>query len=1017
MMHSKGNAGQALWKTPVFPKIPMQVAGCDVCAIPLSKRSAQDWKFCFQKIEGVPSAYADKQDFNFDAIPEDCFSPVAVPGSLIMQGFDIENNTEYYYKRTIQIPAAFQDKRVLLRFEGVYSHARVWINNVFQQSHIGGFTVWDCDISAFATCAEVTLVVGVSDIEGETRGVWNPGGQRVSDSAWASYYAHCNISGILRDVTLFTLPTDYIARTHLHTTLHDAYQSGTLQLDFEIHASRADLIVKTELLDAQDVPVAQEDVALDASCQRAPSAEAPSWRMQPKTLWKIKNRKSFANDRAYESLYFDKAKDRPAGLNVYHRAVSIAVRNPLLWDAEHPNLYKLRVTLLAGEHMLQVNTHVFGFREILYGGKNNTAANKLYVNGKEIKLRGVCRHDVSHMYGRSLTQEDIEQEILIYKQHNINHIRTSHYPASAYMLTVCDRLGIYVEQENAACFKGANSSGIYNAPQDFVQTFAEMMESGRNHPSVIIWSLANESGFEKTAAFRTEFNYAKQADPSRPVIFSYPFTVHSKPNPYDIYSKHYMKVTAQLGKRDIPMLHDEFAHVPCYNIENLKADNSSRDFWGESIQKGWNRIFETDGALGCAIWGAIDDVFYIPEGTCERHQSHSVGSCAGYGEWGAILDAYKRLKPEAYYTKKAFTPILLDEKKSTLGSTVTLFLKNRFDHTSLAEVTMRCVNETGETVYDGLIPTDIAPHQSGTVQFPVAPSKSLHISFFSGGHLVDAYALSKFESKQQICNQVPARFEIWKTKNEMLLKTADNTPVAIGPHFYWKGQKAACSLSHYTDTTEGKKTQISAVLLCKKKPLFRLHMLLENDRLRVSLLPLHSKINLADLTIGFSLPNAVQAVHWEKDALYTVYPDNHIGRRRGTAYVARQQGGVQRYGEKPDWAWEEDMANYFLFQKDDKRNAVATNDFKTKRNSIHTYAVQFEPEIPSLTVLADTNNINAYVQMFSQNGVGVPELQISAGKYYPDIQWGNYIGEKPKLEKGEALSFSLQLEDDRENRC
>lgn len=104
------------------------------------------------------------------------------------------------------------------------------------------------------------------------------------------------------------------------------------------------------------------------------------------------------------------------------------------------------------------------------------------------------------------------------------------------------------------------------SPQEFLQSFAEMIEGARNHTSVIIWSLANESDFEKTYAFRAEFDYAKKIDLSRPLIFSYPHLVHSKPLPYDILSKHYAKVTGNLGDKKFPLLHDEFAHVSCLHL-------------------------------------------------------------------------------------------------------------------------------------------------------------------------------------------------------------------------------------------------------------------------------------------------------------------------------------------------------------------------------------------------------------------------------------------------------------------
>ena len=97
----------------------------------------------------------------------------------------------------------------------------------------------------------------------------------------------------------------------------------------------------------------------------------------------------------------------------------------------------------------------------------------------------------------------------------------------------------------------------------------------------------------------------------------------------------------------MPVLHDEFAHIPCYNLDELGQENSSRVTWGDSIRTGWEKIMQTDGALGCALWGAVDDIFSLPENVPERHQRHSRGKKRRIRAWGAVLDQYGREKPEA----------------------------------------------------------------------------------------------------------------------------------------------------------------------------------------------------------------------------------------------------------------------------------------------------------------------------------------------------------------------------------
>lgn len=108
--------------------------------------------------------------------------------------------------------------------------------------------------------------------------------------------------------------------------------------------------------------------------------------------------------------------------------------------------------------------------------------------------------------GRPTTKEQDRNEIIAYKEANINHIRTCHYPASENLLDACDELGIYVEQENAACFQGANGNDVNCGPEDFLYEFTEVIERDRNRPSFLIWSIANESGWGTSKGFQWEYD-------------------------------------------------------------------------------------------------------------------------------------------------------------------------------------------------------------------------------------------------------------------------------------------------------------------------------------------------------------------------------------------------------------------------------------------------------------------------------------------------------------------------------
>lgn len=993
---------QSLWHTPALPAIPACLGRGRQSAVLLTRHDRMEWEFLFEELPGMPSAYSDVQDYDFDTTAQRNWRPVIVPGSLVMQGFDLKNNTEYYYRRTLQIPESFAGCRVFLRFEGVYSHARVWVNGRFVRSHAGGFTAWDCEITSFAGAGELTLVVGVTDAEGEKRGVWNPDGEKISSAAWASYYAHCNIGGILRDVTLFALPENHILQTHIDTHVPEDAPAA-VEVACVLSAVERDILT-ARLVDSKGA-VAAECSGILAGFQM-PEDRDRRHTVRPPEKWMRKYPKSGANDAKYSALYIPAPETAEREGARYGVRFTLTVPNARLWDAEHPNLYQLQLTLISDGEAVQQNTHTVGIRQITYGGANGTDRNKVYINGREIKLRGICHHDVSHLYGRSLTRADIECELRTYKEHNINHIRTSHYPAGDYFLEECDRLGIYVEQENAACFKGANGFGIYNPPEEFIANFAEMVEYARNHPSVIIWSLANESGFEKTYAFRAEYDYIKSVDRSRPVIFSYPDTVHTKPLPYDIYSKHYNKVTGKLGRDDLPVLHDEFAHVSCYNVEELCADNSRREFWGESIARGWDNIFHTDGALGCAIWAGIDDVFYLLQGTQERHQKHTEGRCAGYGEWGCIFDAYKRLKPEAYLTKKAFTPILVDKEKTSIGKTIKLYITNRFDHTNLSEVRAVCTDGDGNLLFEGNLPQSIAPHRSGYVEVPGASGRNVTISFFQAGYLIDTYMFGRPAAGAAPRNAAAPAAET----TDGLTFTHDGRPLFGNPRLAMHGFHGRRRDNIPLSRIRRRDCRISGVFRAPGHKTFGLVIEAGERQMDFCLYPRNIFAWFTDIgriSIDFDLMESVESVSWHRNAPHAVYPAGHIGRPEGTAFVTRRGGDFPDvYGQKPDYGWEQSMTDYFLFKENDAADSAVTNDFKTRRNNIQDYTVNWKNG-GKLRIGALCSGLNAFVQLRRQAGGAAPQLRLTSGSYYPDLQWGNYLGQKSGF--GKKIRFSVSI--------
>ena len=489
------------------------------------------------------------------------------------------------------------------------------MNGTFVREHHGGFTRWDTDVTPFVRPGKKNEIrLEVTD--------------RLDDISYASGYAHHPIGGILRDVTLFALPEtclyDFYAETHLDA----AYEDAVLKIGYSSPVVGGAEVAYT---------------LADPSGRRYPLAQS---------RFPLKE-----------------------GGNMNE----LPVKNPLKWDAEHPNLYTLTVTLSKDGKEIGRFDRRIGFRDV------KIEKDRMLVNGMPVKLRGACRHDIHPTLGRTTTAELDSLDVILFKRSNMNFVRTSHYPPTERFLEYCDRYGIYVESETAVCFvdtyrqknyapgKTQDSAGF--TPR-YLSQCREMVKSFRSHPSILFWSIGNESVYGTN--FQQCWDWVKATDKTRPVIFSYPGSVGEKEPVYDILSMHYQDVNGNLNQwnrstrgfqgEGIPALFDEWAHPACYTYATLQEDPNIREFWGHSIERMWSGLFDAPGGLGGAIWGYVDETFMLPEpkvGTAfwkefartakpEDYQ----GKCVGYGEWG-IVDVWRREKPEFWATKKAYSPVRL----------------------------------------------------------------------------------------------------------------------------------------------------------------------------------------------------------------------------------------------------------------------------------------------------------------------------------------------------------------------
>ena len=944
-----------------------------------------------QELAGVETpAVLLSGTWQFRYSPDSKWDKIQVPGEPAMQGYAIEHDKPFTYRKSFTVPADYAGKHTILRFDGVYSYARLFVNDTFVREHHGGFTRWDTDITPFVRPGQKNEIrLEVTD--------------RLDDISYASGYAHHPIGGILRDVTLFVLPEtclyDFYAETHLDA----AYEDAVLKIGYSS-------------------PVA-------GGAEVAYTLTDPSGRRYP-----------LAQSRF--------PLEEGGNMN------ELPVKNPLKWDAEHPNLYTLTITLSKdGKEIGRFDCRI-GFRDV------KIEKDRMLVNGMPVKLRGACRHDIHPTLGRTTTAELDSLDVILFKRSNMNFVRTSHYPPTERFLEYCDRYGIYVESETAVCFVDTYRQKNY-APgktQDsaeftprYLSQCREMVKSFRSHPSILFWSIGNESVYGTN--FQQCWDWVKATDKTRPVIFSYPGSVGEKEPVYDILSMHYQDVNGNLNQwnrsthgfqgEGIPALFDEWAHPACYTYATLQEDPNIREFWGHSIERMWSGLFDAPGGLGGAIWGYVDETFMLPEpkvGTAfwkefartakpEDYQ----GKCVGYGEWG-IVDVWRREKPEFWATKKAYSPVRLmtTEVASFLsGQRLLLPLYNRFDHTDLDEIKIRY---TYKGVEKELPAPSIAPHQKGLLVIPAEAweeGELLSICFYTAtGELLDAeqvslgsdYHVRLADSEASPVNGVLLveetagmmtikgdGFEIPFSKETGLICNATSKGQVIiekGPFLHLD-----INLNHLTGAEVRKSARkfLTSDSDWKKQSLTYTR---KEGAVEVALSGFYQDVQtdilirispagemnvsyvvagqpngyLRETGLSFYLPERLDYLQWERKGMWSCYPEGAFAGNTGetSLYNPKQV----RYGENPAQPWSADTHNYYYWADAGANcDRPLTQMAKGMKENIYRYTLSATGGGAGLTVCSPDASLACRT---SKRGDGQLMLYINNRWDYPEIAWGNY---------------------------
>ncbi len=576
------------------------------------------WKF-----HPAPPAGFEK----FTAAQTKTWAKIQVPGEWTMQGFDVKTNSAAAYWREFEMPAHWRGQRIKLRFDTIHSDCRVFVNGHEIGAHEGCFTAFELDATDVVHPGRNTLALAVKS-------------ESTADVlASATQYAAHQLGGITRKVQLFALPEINLASQMVSTTFDESFQNAQLNIHIEVEnesVRAGEAVAQFSLID-------------------------PAGKVVSVTMTNL------PVIRAGQGRVTD---------------YSVTVNSPKKWDSEHPNLYTLNTELLLDEKVIQAVTQHIGFRQIEVRG------NQLFVNGAPIKLRGACRHEVDPLRGRSLTPELWRKDAELFRAANVNYIRTSHYPPAEEFLDLCDEYGFFVECEAPLCWvnHGANSiwsSWDYRDKKFFaylLRANLENLAANREHPSVIIWSLANESRW--SPLFAEVNRRVKIAEPTRPTSFHDQCwgDFNNATSQADIAVYHYPGENgpAKCDAEKRPVLFGEYCHVECYNRRELATDPGVRDDWGRGFARMSDLMYEHDGCLGGAIWAAIDDVFCLPN-----------GKFVGYGMWGSICDGWRRAKPETWHVQKTYSPVRVTTNTLPLpaaGKPLHVPVENRYNFADLSEV-------------------------------------------------------------------------------------------------------------------------------------------------------------------------------------------------------------------------------------------------------------------------------------------------------------------------------------------
>ena len=696
------------------------------------------WKFLY-----VPNADERPTDFFRADFDDSGWGTIPVPGNWELNGYgvpvyvnttnDFDNsqlpkvpvkgNAVGSYRKWVNIDKKWEGQQVILNIGGAKSCFYLWVNGQFVGYSEDAKTNSEFDITEFVRFGERNLIA-LQVFK------WSDGSYFECQDFW-------RLSGIERGITLYAQPKTHILDYKVIADLDSTYKNGIL-----------------------DVEVT------------------------------VENLENFSKDKTFR-VSVELENDGIVGANNYSRlqdGTSIQFQTPgkqtlhfqlfvpdvKSWNAEHPHLYSLWITLEDNKGNTLDDAAIYiGFRNI------KIEDGLLKVNGVPVTIRGVDRHEHDPKTGHVISGERIKQDLLLMKANNINTVRTSHYPNTPDFYNLCDYYGLYViDEANAESHAQGYGEKSLAKRADFkeatVARTRNMYERDKNHPCIISWSLGNESG--NGICYEAAYDWLKAKDSTRPIQYERALYDRNTDIVTIMYpSVDYLSRYAQ-KQQERPYIMCEYAHAmgnSCGGLQNY-----------------WDTIYKYPQLQGGCIWDWVDQGLLTKDARGREYYAYG----GDFGEnmpsddnfcINGLVDPDRKPHPQLAEVRKVYQPIKIEAVDL---DSLKFRITNRFDFSNLEEYTLLYRLRTDVAhenpihpddflklvkYFDDKVPISLAPHDTGYFKLPavvldsinnldtIAPGRDVMVDFYLVGSNTDftdnTDLLSKVVAYEQFKLPVPTR--------------------------------------------------------------------------------------------------------------------------------------------------------------------------------------------------------------------------------------------------------------------